>query len=55
MATPHVTGLVLYLQALEGLTPANTAARLQALATSGKVTNPGSGSPNYIIYNGNGA
>ncbi|KAL6866366.1 hypothetical protein ACO1O0_002474 [Amphichorda felina] len=55
MATPHVTGLVLYLRSLEGLTTANAAARLNALATTGKVTNPGTGSPNRIIYNGNGA
>ena len=55
MATPHVTGLVLYLRALEGLTTANAAARLNALATTGKITNPGTGSPNRIIYNGNGA
>lgn len=55
MATPHVTGLVLYLRALEGLTTANAAARLNALATTGKITSPGTGSPNRIIYNGNGA
>jgi oryzin len=55
MATPHVTGVVLYLQALEGLTTSGAATRLNALATTGRVTNPGSGSPNRILYNGNGA
>lgn len=52
MATPHVVGLVLYLQAYEGVTSANIPARLRALATAGRVTSPGTGSPNYIIFNG---
>lgn len=55
MATPHVTGLVLYLRALEGLTTSNAASRLNALATTNAVTSPGTGSPNRILYNGNGA
>lgn len=56
MATPHVTGLALYLIALEGLsTPAAVIARIKALATSGEITDIGTGSPNLIIYNGNGA
>jgi oryzin len=56
MATPHVTGLVLYLIALEGLsTPAAVVSRLKELATSGQITSIGSGSPNLIVYNGNGA
>lgn len=56
MATPHVVGVAAYLIALEGLsTPAQVAARLTALAGSGLVTNPGSGSPNRLLYNGNGA
>lgn len=56
MATPHVSGLVLYLQVLESLnTPTAVTNRLRALATPNKVTSPGSGSPNYILYNGNGA
>lgn len=55
MATPHVSGLVLYLKALEGLSsPASVAARLVALATSGVVSSPGSGSPNKLAYNGSG-
>ncbi|KAA8568477.1 hypothetical protein EYC84_007508 [Monilinia fructicola] len=56
MATPHVSGLAAYLIALEGLsTPAAVVARIKALATSGLITSPGSGSPNLIAYNGNGA
>jgi oryzin len=56
IATPHVAGLAAYLIALEGLsTPAAVVARIKALATSGTITSPGSGSPNLIAYNGNGA
>jgi oryzin len=56
MATPHVAGLAAYLIALEGLsTPAAVVARIKALATSGLITSAGSGSPNLIAYNGNGA
>jgi oryzin len=56
MATPHVAGLAAYLIALEGLsTPAAVVARIKALATSGVITSAGSGSPNLIAYNGNGA
>jgi oryzin len=56
MATPHVTGLVLYLMAKEGLaTPAAVVARLNALATTNSVKSIGSKSPNLIAYNGNGA
>lgn len=55
MATPHVVGLVLYLQALEGLSgPAAVASRLVELATSNIVTDV-QGSPNKLAYNGNGA
>lgn len=56
MASPHVAGLAAYLIALEGLTtPASVASRIIALATTGRVTSPGTGSPNRIAYNGNGA
>ncbi|KAI0597288.1 peptidase S8/S53 domain-containing protein [Biscogniauxia sp. FL1348] len=56
MATPHVVGLVLYLQALENLnTPAAVISRVKALGTSGKITGTLSGSPNLVSYNGNGA
>ncbi|KAK1992787.1 subtilase [Colletotrichum falcatum] len=56
MASPHVAGLALYLQALEGLaTPAAVTARIKALATAGRITGTLSGSPNLLAYNGNGA
>ncbi|KAJ4863521.1 subtilase family domain-containing protein [Trichoderma breve] len=56
MATPHVVGLALYLQSLEGLsTPAAVTNRIKALATSGRVTGSLNGSPNVIIFNGNSA
>lgn len=55
MATPHVVGLVLYLQALEGLTsPKAVADRIVALSTKNVVTDV-QGSPNRLAYNGNGA
>ncbi|KAJ9661037.1 Basic amino-acid permease [Neophaeococcomyces mojaviensis] len=55
MATPHIVGLVLYLQSLEGLsTPAAVANRITSLATTGVVTDT-QGSPNRLAYNGNGA
>ncbi|KAL7272639.1 hypothetical protein RUND412_004540 [Rhizina undulata] len=54
MATPHVSGLVLYLIALERLsTPAAIRARIVALAKS-VVTNAGTGSPTILINNGDG-
>lgn len=56
MATPHVSGLVLYLKALEGLTDAKaTIDRVVSLATSDVVRNPGRNSVNLLAYNGNGA
>jgi len=56
MACPHVAGLAAYLIILEGIsTPAAVQARIKALATPNKVISPGSGSPNLIAYNGNGA
>ncbi|KAH9996192.1 peptidase S8/S53 domain-containing protein [Xylariaceae sp. FL0662B] len=54
MATPHVTGLALYLQAYEGLsTPAAVIARIKALATAGSISGVPSGTVNSILYNGN--
>lgn len=56
MATPHITGLVLYLKSLEGLTtPASTIARLKALGSTGKISGVPSGTVNSLGYNGNGA
>ncbi|KAI1475039.1 hypothetical protein K445DRAFT_72960 [Daldinia sp. EC12] len=56
MATPHVTGLSLYLIALEGLTtPGAVTNRIKALYTTGKLTGIPSGTVNAVIYNGNGA
>lgn len=56
MATPHVTGLVLYLKALEGLTsPASVTSRIKALGSSGIITDVPSSTVNILAYNGNGA
>ncbi|KAH7015500.1 peptidase S8/S53 domain-containing protein [Ilyonectria destructans] len=56
MATPHVVGLALYLQVLEGLsTPAAVTNRIKALGTTGRITGTLNGSPNLVSYNGNGA
>lgn len=56
MACPHVAGLALYLQVLEGLsTPAAVTNRIKALGTSGRITGTLNGSPNLVAYNGNGA
>jgi oryzin len=53
MATPHISGLVLYLQTLEGIAnPADIDARLKELATKDVVGDPGSGSPNALAFNG---
>ncbi|PGH11160.1 hypothetical protein AJ80_07262 [Polytolypa hystricis UAMH7299] len=53
MASPHVAGVALYLYSLEKLAgPAEVTARLKALATRDVVSNPGSGSPNLLTYNG---
>ena len=51
MATPHVAGaLALYLQTNPGASPATATAALLANSTPNKVTNPGSGSPNRLLY-----
>jgi oryzin len=56
MAAPHVAGVVVYLQALEGLsTPATITNRIKALGVANKITGTLSGSPNLFLYNGNGA
>lgn len=52
MATPHIVGLAIYLQALEGLSsPGAVTNRIKELATSGVISNV-RGSPNLLAYNG---
>ncbi|MFS8095831.1 S8 family peptidase [Lentzea alba] len=51
MATPHVAGAVArYLSVNRAATPAQVASYLIAQSTPSKVTNPGSGSPNRLLY-----
>jgi subtilisin family serine protease len=51
MASPHVAGVAaLYLQANPSSTPAQTMAALTTNATPNKVTSPGTGSPNLLLY-----
>ncbi len=51
MATPHVAGAAArYLSTNSGATPAQVASYLVAQSTPSKVTNPGSGSPNRLLY-----
>lgn len=53
MASPHVAGAAaLYLQGHPSETPAQVSAALTNNATSGKVTNAGTGSPNKLLYTG---
>ena len=50
MASPHVAGAAaLYLQGNPNATPAAVASALAGGASSGKVTNPGTGSPNLLL------
>jgi len=58
MAAPHVAGLALYFKSLDPngyAAPAKVAAKLMALGTPGLVQEGGTGSPNLLAYNGNGA
>lgn len=51
MATPHVVGVAArFLQNNKTATPAQVATAIINAATPGKVTNPGSGSPNRLLY-----
>src|SRR5262249_20674043 len=51
MATPHVVGTAArYLELNPSATPAAVAAALTSNATANVVTNPGSGSPNLLLY-----
>ncbi|HEY1175219.1 MAG TPA: S8 family peptidase [Phytomonospora sp.] len=53
MATPHVAGAAaLYLAANTSATPADVAAALTENATPDVVTDPGTGSPNLLLYVG---
>ncbi|MGY3680018.1 S8 family peptidase [Streptomyces sp. TE33382] len=55
MASPHVAGAAaLYLADHAGSTPAQVSAGLVAAATTGVVTNPGTGSPNRLLNVGTG-
>ncbi len=51
MASPHTAGAAaLYLSGDPGATPAEVATALSLSATSGVVSDPGTGSPNRLIY-----
>jgi subtilisin family serine protease len=51
MATPHVAGAAAVLLSQQrGLTPAQVASRLVGSATPNVVTNPGTGTPNRLLY-----
>lgn len=53
MAAPHVAGVAgLYLEANPGSTPAQVTNAIITNATTGKVTSPGAGSPNRLLYMG---
>jgi subtilisin family serine protease len=53
MASPHVAGVVaLYLQGNPGASTSTVASAITGNATTGKVTSPGSGSPNRLLYMG---
>jgi subtilisin family serine protease len=55
MATPHVAGAAaLYLQSNPSASPATVNNALISAATPNKVTNPGTGSPNRLLYVGTG-
>jgi subtilisin family serine protease len=51
MATPHVAGVAaLYLQRYPSASPSTVGSAIINGATTGKVTNPGTGSPNRLLY-----
>jgi len=55
MAAPHVAGAAsLYLAANPTATPAAVQAALKSGGTQGKITSPGTGSPNTLLYTGAG-
>jgi len=51
MACPHVAGQAAVLLT-SGVAPASVEGRLRADGNTGHITNPGSGSPNILLYNG---
>ncbi|EHR50082.1 subtilisin-like serine protease [Saccharomonospora marina XMU15] len=54
MATPHVVGAAaLYLAEHGDATPEQVAEALTSAATPDKITNPGDGTPNRLLYTGN--
>ena len=51
MASPHVAGVAaLYLSANPAANPTEVETAIKTAATAGKVTSPGSGSPNLLVY-----
>jgi len=55
MATPHVVGAAaLYLGDNPAASPATVQSAMKANATPNKITNPGTGSPNLLLYTGSG-
>jgi subtilisin family serine protease len=55
MATPHVVGAAaLYLADHPADSPAAVQAAMKANATPNKITSPGTGSPNLLLYTGSG-
>ena len=53
MSAPHVAGVAgLYLEANPGSTPAQVTSAIITNSTANKVTNPGAGSPNRLLYMG---
>jgi subtilisin family serine protease len=51
MASPHVAGVAaLYLSSNTGATPAAVEKAIKDSASVGKVTSPGTGSPNLLLY-----
>ncbi|MBC6446334.1 S8 family peptidase [Actinokineospora xionganensis] len=55
MASPHVAGAIaLYLAANPSASPATVHSAIVNAATANKITNPGTGSPNKLLYTGSG-
>jgi subtilisin family serine protease len=56
MATPHVAGAAaLYLAANPTASPATVQSALKTNATPNKITSPGTGSPNLLLFTGSGS